>query len=95
MNGSASAPSSATMNGTFSAISPATNATSRQSIELGHYDRAALGATNGQRCGELRPPVERISSFARFDLDEFGDELELFGRCEAGNGFTLGFDAEP
>jgi hypothetical protein len=49
---------------------------------------------SGQRSGELRPPVECIGTLAGFDLDELADDLELFGRREARNGVTLGFDAE-
>jgi hypothetical protein len=42
----------------------------------------------------LRPPVERIGTLARFDLDELADELELFGRSEAGDGVALGLYAK-
>jgi hypothetical protein len=46
---------------------------SRKPVELGHYDRAALGAACGQRCGELRPAIQGIGALAGFHLDEIGD----------------------
>ena len=56
--------------------------------------RALPGAACGQRCGELRPPVEGVSALARLRLDVFGDDVEPFGRSEARDGFALGLDAE-
>jgi hypothetical protein len=42
----------------------------RKTIELGNQDRALLLAGSGQRCGELRPSIEGVCTFARFDLGE-------------------------
>ena len=64
-------------------------------VELGHDDRALLLPPRGQRCGQLRPSVEGIAPLPRFDLDEFGDQLEAFGRGEPDDGLPLGLDAEP
>jgi hypothetical protein len=50
----------------------------RQTIELGHYDRALPGAASGQRCGKLWAPIECICSFARLRLDELGGDREPF-----------------
>ena len=96
MNGSASTPSSATMNGTRCAISPAMNATSRESRSslatmTGHLP-ARPAASAAASCG---PPVERVRALAGLDLDELGCELEALGLGEAVDGGPLGLDAEP
>ena len=87
MNGSASRPSSATMNGTRCAIRPATKATSRDSrssLETRTQHFAALAA--GQGGGELRPAVERVGALAGLGLDELGDDREALGFGEARDG---------
>jgi hypothetical protein len=48
----------------------------RQPVELGHNDRAALGAPCGQRCGELRPAIQGIGALAGFHLDEIGNGVK-------------------
>src|SRR5215216_4783965 len=96
MKGSASAPSSATMNGTRWATREATNATSRES-------RSSLATITGQRFA--RPvanaeassgaAIDRIRTLAGLHFDELGRESEPFPFGEAGYGRTLGLDAEP
>jgi hypothetical protein len=71
MKGSASRPSSATIKGTRCAISPETNATSRESLsslEITTQHLALRGCRQGR--GKLRPPIERIGAFAGFGLDK-------------------------
>ena len=95
MKGSASAPSSATMNGTRWAMRPEMKATSRESRSslatmTGHLPVLA----GGQRGGELRAPVEGIGTLAGLDLGELGDEGVALGLGEAGDGGPLRLDAE-
>ena len=95
MNGSASAPSSATMNGTRCAISPAMKATSRESRSsletiTGHLAERA----RSQGGSEAWPAIERVGTFAGFDLDVFRDDLDSLGFGEARDCGSLGFDAE-
>jgi hypothetical protein len=96
MNGSASRPSSATMNGTRCAIRPATKATSRDrrsSFETKTQHFAALAQARGGR--ELWPPVDRVGALAGLGLDELGDDRDAFGLGEAGDGRALRLDPEP
>src|SRR5436190_16898158 len=96
MKGSASTPSSATMNGTCCAISPAMNATSRDSRSslatmTGHLPArpaARAAASCGRRSNASEP-------FPSLDLDELRCELETLRLGEALNGGLLRFDAEP
>ena len=95
MKGSASRPSSATIKGTRCAISPETNATSRESLsslEITTQHLALRGCRQGR--GKLRPPIERIGAFAGFGLDKFPDDCDPLGFAEAGDGGALGFDAQ-
>ena len=95
MKGSASAPSSATMNGTRCAISPAMKATSRESRSsletiTGHLAErpvAKAAARRGRRSSASAP-------FAGFDLDVFGDDLDSLGFGEPRDCGFLGFDAK-
>ena len=64
-------------------------------VQLGHYDRAFASPPCGQRCRQLRPAVEGIAALARFDLDEFGGQVEAFNRGKPGHGLPLGLDAKP
>jgi hypothetical protein len=67
----------------------------REAVQLGNNDWALAGAPCGQRCRELRAPVERICTLASFDLDELGGEFEPLSFGEALNGSPLGLDTEP
>src|SRR4051812_23937593 len=95
MNGSASEPSSATMNGTRWAIRPEMKATSRDSRSsfetiTGHLAaRAAASAVaNWGRRSRASAP------FACLRFDVFGDEVDLLDLCEPDDGGALGFDPE-
>ena len=73
MNGSASRPSSATMNGTHCAIRPATNGTSRDS-------RSSFDSGSMFRQRRVEMQHERVSVAA-----EFGDDERHALGHEAGN----------
>lgn len=95
MNGSASAPSSAAMNGTLEAINPAMKATSRREpVELGDDDGAAGLLRRRQSSRELRPALQRIGAFAGLDLDILTRDCETFALAELGDGTTLRFEAQ-
>jgi len=66
----------------------------RQAVELGNNDRTLASPPRGERCRELRPPVEGICPLPRFDLDELDREVEGFGRRKPRDGIALGLDAE-
>src|SRR4051812_29052749 len=98
MKGSASRPSSATMNGTRCAMRPATNATSRDSrssFETRTLHLAVRAAARAAASWGLGASVERIGALAGLGLDELGDEGEAFSFREPGNGRALRFDTEP
>src|SRR5215212_5119578 len=82
MKGSASGPSSATMNGTRWLIRPAMNATSRLS-------RSRFATSTGQRRRQLRPAIQRVGPFAGLDLDPLGHDREALGRAEPSKGGLL------
>ena len=63
-------------------------------VELGDGDRAFAFAGVLERRRELRPAVERVDAFARFDLDALVDNREALGLSESCDGFTLRLDAE-
>ena len=96
MNGSASAPSSATRNGTRCAISPEMKATSRDS-------RSSLATMTGQRGlarrvqrrPELRPAEQRIAALAALGLDVLGEDGDALCLGEPGDRHPLRLDAEP
>ena len=95
MKGSASRPSSATMKGTRCAISPETNATSRESRSSLETSTAASRFAGGcESRRELRSPIERIGALAAFSFDVFGNDGEVFGFGEARDRRALGLDAE-
>src|SRR5215213_6259992 len=96
MKGSASRPSSATMNGTRCAIRPATNATSRESRSsfdtttqhLALLAAARAAASCGRRSSASAPlPVSA--------LDVLGDDLDILGFGEPGDRRALRLDPEP
>lgn len=94
MKGSASAPSSATINGARWAITVRQKGdVSGESVELGDNDRALAGLTGRQRRREPRTAIQCIGSLAGFCFDELGGEDEAFGFGETGNGGTLCLDA--
>ena len=83
------------MNGTRCAISPATNATSRESrSSLDTRTQHLRGLGRSQRGGELGPPVERVGALAGFGLDELGDDGEVLGFGEPLDGGALRLDPE-
>ena len=95
MNGSASAPSSATMNGTRCAIRPAMNATSRESrSSLATMTGAFACLACASARGELRPALERVGALAGLDLDVLGDQLEALGLANLAIGRSLRLQAE-
>jgi hypothetical protein len=88
MNGSASAPSPATTNGTRRAIWPAMKATSCES-------RSSLDTSTGHlACGELRSAFQRVGALGRLGLDELGEDAAFFTFGEAGDGLALGLDPQ-
>ena len=95
MNGSASAPSSATMKGTRCAIKPEMKATSRDRRHSFATTTASLGlASLRQRRGKLRPALQGVAALAGFDLHKFSDHLAALRGGKPGDGFALGFDAQ-
>src|SRR5438045_2916393 len=96
MNGSASAPSSATTNDTRCAMSPEMNATSRDSRSslatmTGHLPArlAASAAASWGRRSRASTPLPGL------DLNELRGEHEAFRVGKPGGGSQLNFDAEP
>ena len=65
-----------------------------EAFELGHQHRTLGLARCRQRCGELRPSIERIRALAGLDLGELRYEGDALGFGEAGDRCSLGFDAE-
>jgi hypothetical protein len=61
-------------------------------IELGDGDRAMLpiSASFGQGGAELRATIERVRALPRLDLDMLGDDIEVLGLGEPGDGGALG-----
>ena len=95
MNGPASRPSSATMKGTRCAISPDTNATSRESRSSLETSTLHLaGPRSSQRGCKLRPAIERVSPLPCFSFDELGNDRQVFGFSEADDRCSLGFHPE-
>src|SRR5271155_4278058 len=96
MNGSTSAPSSATTNGTRWAIKPEMKWTSRLSRSSLETATAHLPwpAGLGERGGELRAALDRVRAFAGLDLDELGDDLVTLGGGEPGDRGALGVNSE-
>jgi hypothetical protein len=66
----------------------------RETVELGNNDRASVGASNGQRCRELRATVQGVGALAGLDLDELGGQHKALGLGEPDNNSSLGLDAE-
>ena len=95
MNGSASASSSATMNGTRCAIKAGDEGDiTREPIELGNKHRAFRLPRRGQRCGKLGPSIERIGAFAGFDLGELREERDAFALRKSRDCRSLSLQAE-
>ena len=95
MNGSASAPSSAAMNGTPRGHKPGDEGdVAGQPIELGDDDGAAGALGSCQSCRELRPPLQGIGALARLDLDELAYEGKALALAELDDGTTLRFQAQ-
>ena len=67
----------------------------REPVELGHQDRTLRLARCGQRCGELRPSVERVGALAGFDLGEFGEDGDAFGFGKARDRCSLASSPSP
>jgi hypothetical protein len=63
-----------------------------QPIELGDQHRALRLASLRQRSGQLRPPIERVGTLTRFDLDMLGDDLDPLGLRKALNSGFLSLD---
>src|SRR6267142_1642555 len=95
MKGSASRPSSATMNGTRWAIRPATKATSRdRRVQLGNNYAALRRLCSGQRCGQLRAPVQGVRALTSFSFDKLSRNSEGFASGEVIDSGPLGIKAE-
>ena len=94
MKGSASTPSSATMNGTRCAIRREMKATSRER----RSSLATYGALGGSRsskgCGELRPAVQSVRALTALDLYELLKEGNAFRFGEAGSSRSLSFASD-
>src|SRR3982074_1861154 len=96
MNGSASRPSWATMKGTRWAVSPETNATSRESRSSLETSPAHLAGGAGSQCRrELRPPIEGVRPLPGFGLHKFTDDRDPLDLREAPDGRSLRLDPEP
>ena len=67
---------------------------SGEPVELGDDDRALAGRARGERCCELRAPVQGIGAFAGLDLGELGDEGIVLGFGEPGACGPLRLDPE-
>ncbi len=65
-----------------------------QAIELGDDDGALEAAGIRQGGGKNRAAFERVGALPRLDLDTLGDDLEVLGLSETGEGSTLRLDPE-
>ena len=95
MNGSASAPSSATMNGVLWVIRPEmkwTSRLSRSSLATMIGALCLLGAA--ERRGELRPPVERVAPLPVSTSVKVSTQAEALGLGEAGERGLLRLEAK-
>src|SRR5215472_17445295 len=72
MNGSTSAPSSATINACHQARNE--RHVAAQPIQLGDEDRALASSGIGQRGGKPRPAIKRVGALAGLDLGKFGGD---------------------
>src|SRR4029077_3415947 len=88
MNGSMSAPSSATMNGTRCTMSPLMKWTSRES--LSSFATATEHLRFVESACQLRPKLERVRSLACLDFGKFSDNLEPVRLREAFQCLALG-----
>jgi hypothetical protein len=80
MSLSTSAPSSATMNCTRSAIRPDISA---EAVQLCDHDGASAATRFCEGSSKLRASVEGNGAFAGLDLDELACDLEPLGGSEA------------
>ena len=95
MKGSASAPSSAPMNGTRCAIKSGDEGdVAGEPVELGDDDRAFCRAGHFEGGGELWASIQGIGALAAFYLDELAQQGDAFRFSEAGDGGALCIDAE-
>ena len=95
MNGSVSAPSSATMNGVLCVIRPEMKWTSLDSrSSLATMIGALSCRAAAKRRLELRTPLERVGSLASLNLAEGLRQVVAFNLGEAGERRHLGFEAE-
>jgi hypothetical protein len=89
------APESATMNGTRWAISPATNATSRERRSSFETSTQHFAAFAGEGGCQLRTTIQYVGAFPCFSLDELRNDGELLGLGKPGERRALRFDSEP
>ena len=98
VNGSTSAPSSATRKGTRCAIKPETKWTSwlsRSSLATATGHVFPLRRVLGEGLGQIRAALEGVRALAGLNFSELGDDLEPLGLGEPGDGGALGVDAKP
>ena len=62
-------------------------------VKLGDED-AALRSLGGRERSELRSPIERIGTLARFYVDVFGNDLHALGFGKSLDGRPLGLDSK-
>ena len=67
----------------------------RQTIQLRNDHRALEAASISNSRGELGAAIQSIRSLAGFDLDIFGDNLEILGCGEPGERLALRLEPNP
>src|SRR6266853_2251435 len=96
MKGSASRPSSATMNGTrWGHQAGNERDIAGEAVELRDQDTALGVAGRCERSCELGPPIERVGALSGLGFDVFRNDPEVLGFGEPGDCCALGLDPEP
>jgi hypothetical protein len=67
---------------------------SRQPVQLRDDDRRLDLSRRRERCGQLRPALERVRPLAGLNLDELANDVEALGRGKGRNRLALRLEPE-
>jgi|SRR5882762_7249809 hypothetical protein len=62
----------------------------RQAVELGNNYAALRSLCRGQRCGQLRAPIQGVRALPAFGFDKLGGNSEAFASGKMIDGGSLG-----
>ena len=65
----------------------------RQAVELGNNYAALRSLCRGQRCGQLRAPIQGVRALPAFGFDKLGGNSEAFASGKMIDGGSLGIKA--